>query len=106
MTDDAIDQDSARAQLEQMRADLRRSIGELDALQRADGPITMSGDAGADTTAESANLELRSELEAQLADVEAALGRLDAGTYGIDEDTGEPIDPARLRAVPTARTNI
>ena len=36
----------------------------------------------------------------------AALGRIDAGTYGIDEATGEPINPARLDAIPTARTNI
>ena len=32
--------------------------------------------------------------------------RLDDGTYGIDEVTGEPIDPERLEALPTARTNV
>ena len=28
------------------------------------------------------------------------------GTYGIDEQTGEPIDDERLAALPAARTNI
>ena len=38
--------------------------------------------------------------------MQAALARVDDGTYGIDEVTGEPIDPDRLDAFPTARTNI
>ena len=36
----------------------------------------------------------------------AAIERIEQGTYGIDEETGEPIDPARLEAMPTARTNV
>ena len=39
-------------------------------------------------------------------EVEAALQRVEDGTYGIDEHTGEPINPARLEAIPTARTNV
>ena len=42
----------------------------------------------------------------QLSELQAALARVDDGTYGIDEVTGEPIDPARLEAIPTARTNV
>ena len=45
-------------------------------------------------------------LEVDLAEIEAALQRLDEGTYGLDEETGEPIDPERLEARPAARTNI
>jgi RNA polymerase-binding transcription factor DksA len=41
-----------------------------------------------------------------LAEIQAALRRIDEGTYGIDEVTGEPIPPERLEAVPTARTNV
>ncbi len=52
------------------------------------------------------DLAILEGLEADLAEIEAALQRLDEGTYGIDENTGEPIDPARLDALPTARTNI
>jgi DnaK suppressor protein len=46
------------------------------------------------------------QFEDQLAELDAALARVEAGTYGIDEVTGEPIDPERLRAVPAARTNV
>ncbi len=39
----------------------------------------------------------------RLREVEAALERMEAGTYGICEDTGEPIPLARLQAIPWAR---
>lgn len=39
----------------------------------------------------------------QLAEVEAALGRLQAGTYGVCESTGRAIPAERLRALPWAR---
>ena len=42
--------------------------------------------------------------EAELADVEHALGRLDEGTYASCEVCGDPIGDDRLRARPAART--
>ncbi|GIK85620.1 MAG: TraR/DksA family transcriptional regulator [Burkholderiales bacterium] len=42
------------------------------------------------------------QLLSELADVEAALARSAAGTYGECVDCGEPIAPARLRAYPAA----
>ena len=42
----------------------------------------------------------------RLADVEAALDRRAAGTYGVCETCGRPIAPARLAARPAARTCI
>ena len=42
-------------------------------------------------------------IERDLADVEVALSRLDAGTYWTDEVTGEAIPAERLAASPTAR---
>jgi DnaK suppressor protein len=41
-----------------------------------------------------------------LADIDAALGRLDAGRYGICEACGDEIDLARLAARPAAATCI
>ena len=96
----------ARARLEAERDDLQRSISGLGAEYIADGAIAGSADAAADTASAEENRELRNELEAQLKEVQAALGRIDEGTYGIDENTGEPINPARLEAIPTARTNV
>lgn len=46
--------------------------------------------------------ELRAE-EGLIEEVDAALARLRAGTYGVCEDTGQPISAARLRAVPWTR---
>src|SRR5690606_36479873 len=42
----------------------------------------------------------------RLADIAAALERLDAGTYGVCANCGEAIAPARLEARPYARTCI
>ncbi|HEX4460188.1 MAG TPA: TraR/DksA family transcriptional regulator [Polyangia bacterium] len=43
---------------------------------------------------------------ALLADVDRALAKLDAGTYGVSEKTGAPIPKDRLEAVPWARNNV
>ena len=42
-------------------------------------------------------------VEAELADVEHALRRLDDGTYGTCEACGRPIDEQRLEAMPATR---
>jgi RNA polymerase-binding transcription factor DksA len=52
------------------------------------------------------DIAILEQLENELAEIEAALQRLDEGTYGIDEVTGEPIAPERLEARPIARTNV
>jgi len=44
-------------------------------------------------------------IERDLAEVEAALERLDAGTYGIDAVSGTLIDDAVLAVDPLARTS-
>ncbi len=63
-------------------------------------------DTASETFEREKDLGLLEELEAELSELQDALERIDNGTYGIDEVTGEPIDPARLEAVPTARTNV
>jgi len=52
--------------------------------------------------AERLALELREALE----EVDAALGRVAAGTYGTCEVCGKPIGTARLEAMPAARLCI
>ena len=42
----------------------------------------------------------------RLGEVEAALARMQAGTYGVSVRSGEPIPFARLKAVPWAQTTI
>ena len=41
------------------------------------------------------------DLAAQLDGVEAAMQRLDAGTYGVCESCGEPLEDERLEGDPT-----
>jgi DnaK suppressor protein len=43
---------------------------------------------------------------AELGDIEAAMERMDAGTYGQCTDCGVSIPPARLNAYPTAKRCI
>lgn len=42
----------------------------------------------------------------RLAEVDAALARMEAGTYGICEETGDPIPFARLQSEPTTRYTV
>jgi RNA polymerase-binding transcription factor DksA len=46
------------------------------------------------------------QARAHLAEVDAALERVEDGTYGVCESCGRPVAPARLEARPVARTCI
>ncbi len=48
-------------------------------------------------------LSLVNHAREQLDLVEAALARMDAGSYGLCADCGQAIDPRRLAALPSAR---
>lgn len=51
------------------------------------------------------NAAILKQLEIQRSEIVAALGRIEAGTYGICEVSGEPIEEDRLEANPSARTS-
>jgi RNA polymerase-binding transcription factor len=69
-----------------------------------------SGDHLADSASETYMRELDGGLEENaehiLVEIEAALGRIDEGTYGLCASCGRPIDEERLEAVPYARLCI
>ena len=46
------------------------------------------------------------QVQHHLAEVDDAIARLDAGTYGVCERCGSPIGAERLEALPAARTCI
>jgi RNA polymerase-binding transcription factor DksA len=97
----------ARTRLDTERERLEGLLHKLEHEYDEDGPIDpLGGDAGADTTSAATYLGMRDDLGRQVDEVDAALKRVDEGTYGIDEVTGGPIDPARLEVQPTARTNV
>lgn len=52
------------------------------------------------------NKGVMDKLQKQLAEVDAALDRIEKGTYGICENTQKPIDRDRLEANPSARISL
>ena len=63
-------------------------------------------DAGSDTYDRNFALNLLSQEQDALYEIEEALKRVDAGTYGICEMSGKPIPQARLDAIPFARFTV
>lgn len=49
---------------------------------------------------------LEGSAEEMLTEAQAALERIEQGTYGLDEETGEPIPFARLKLYPSARRTV
>jgi len=108
-----MDPEEARKRLEAEKTRVAGLIkglqGDIDREAESDDAELSTYDAadrGSDTFEIEKDIGLLDDLEAELAEIEAAIERIEAGTYGIDEVTGEPIDPARLDAVPVARTNV
>lgn len=93
-----------RAELEREEAHLRGQLDELvpgtDTSLSFDENFADSGQVAAEQGEAQA---LAGPLLAQLADVEAALAKLDDGTYGTCEACGNPIADARLEAMPHTR---
>ena len=56
--------------------------------------------------AESETLQMHERMRRQLLEIEHALGRIENGTYGVCEETEEPIEADRLRAIPWTRLSI
>jgi DnaK suppressor protein len=56
--------------------------------------------------AEAEMLSKQERLRNQLMEIESALSRIEGGTYGICEETEEPIEHERLRAIPWTRLSI
>jgi RNA polymerase-binding transcription factor DksA len=61
------------------------------------------GDTGTETFDRERDLSLLEQIDAELNDVEHALRRLDAGSYGTCEACNRPIDDARLEVLSAAR---
>ena len=63
-------------------------------------------DAGSDAYDRDFALSLLSQEQDALYEIEEALKRIDAGTYGVCEISGKPIPDARLEAIPFARFTV
>lgn len=56
--------------------------------------------------AEAEFLSMHERLRNQLMEIESALGRIENGSFGYCEETEEPIEPERLKAIPWTRLSI
>jgi RNA polymerase-binding transcription factor DksA len=75
-------------------------ISELSALDQHQGDI------GTETFEREKDFSLLEQLEAEIGDLDAALRKIDDGTYGFCEVCGKAIEPDRLEAMPGTRTCI
>ena len=63
-------------------------------------------DAGTDAYDREFALNILSQEQDAVQEIEEALKRIDLGTYGICEGSGQPIPQARLEAMPFARCTV
>jgi RNA polymerase-binding transcription factor DksA len=87
-----------RDRLSNRQADLTR-----DALEEQPSFSTHMADAATDTYDRDLALGMLSSEQDAAYELDEAINRIQAGTYGICELTGKPIEPARLEAIPWTR---
>lgn len=108
-TETLLDTGPFRTILEGERSRIRASLDELAAERRAllsddgerDEDLDDGGGEGSTLGAELGRIEtLWERLDERLLEVEAALGRIEKGTYGVCRSCGGPVGVARLEAMP------
>jgi len=95
---------SLRASLEEERASLVQRLADLG--EGPDGALDFDSNFAdsSQVTAERGNVEaVVGSLRDSLDDVEHALAKFDAGTFGVCESCKQPIAPDRLEFMPEAR---
>jgi RNA polymerase-binding transcription factor DksA len=109
-----MDADEARRRLDAERArlvDIKDNFDEEhltdetedESLSELSGMDQHQADVGTETFEREKDISILEQVDAELADVEHALRRLDDGTYGTCEFDGKPIPEERLEAMPAAR---
>jgi len=97
-----------RARLE---SEQKRLAGELEQLKasarptnerREGSPFGKREEEATETLELETRLALEKRVRDQLAEIEHALSKFENGTYGLCDICGQPIDPARLEALPQA----
>lgn len=101
-----LDQADIRKRLEDERAALHAQLNafpvENQTQRSAYGGGHHPADDATDLFLRERNIPLRSHTHDQIAQIDAALQRLDEGTYGVCARCGNPIASERLEAMPSA----
>lgn len=96
-----------RTKLVSWKTDILREAREtLDILQRENANHPDLADRASSETDRAIELRARDRQRKLIAKIDAALQRIDEGTYGYCEETGEPISLKRLDARPIATLSI
>jgi len=103
----ARQRDYFRTKLQEWRDDiLRESRETLQNLQDENNVLPDLADRASTETDRALELRTRDRQRKLIAKIDAALKRIDDGTYGYCEETGEPISLRRLDARPIATLSI
>src|SRR5256885_16983603 len=97
-----------KARVEGLIHNLKDGLGdgpESDELSELSDYDQHPADTATETFEREKDVSILEQLEQELEELQAALERIDKGTYGIEEVTGEPIAPERLQAASAARAN-
>lgn len=95
-----------RAKLLKVKADLLNRVRESRLELNSDEKGGDEADQTIRVLAEAEFLSHHERLRDQLMEIENALARMENGSYGICEETEEPIEPERLLAIPWTRLSI
>ena len=85
---------------------VRDAKGTIQNLQEDDGQAPDIADRATTESERSIELRARDRQRKLVAKIDAALGRIENGSYGYCDDTGEPIGLKRLEARPIATLSI
>lgn len=104
MVDDDADSERRFAARTALEAERVRLLAELGEPIEGPGQMTYGSQAAAATHVfeQQRDLALRERAEQHLAEVEAALARIETGRYGACVSCGRPVAPERLEALPWA----
>ena len=96
-----------RAKLQRWKSDILKEAREtLEALQQENANHPDLADRASSETDRAIELRARDRQRKLISKIDAALQRIEEGTYGYCEETGEPISLKRLDARPIATLSI
>jgi DnaK suppressor protein len=103
-----MDATHARRLLDRERARIEQALGHLEGEGPLEGDDRLEpGDEDSEDLYQDEFDAVRIEqLRGELAAVERAEARLEAGTFGLSVESGQPIPDARLEAIPTAERTV
>jgi DnaK suppressor protein len=103
-----MDAQRARELLDRERSRIEAALADLDNQGPLEGDVRLEpgDDDSEDLYQDEFDAGRREQLMNELAAVQRAEARLEAGTYGLSVESGEPIPDGRLEALPTAERTV